>query len=229
MDLHKRYSRILVYCLVLAACFLLSSCHTSRSAHQTSIQQTESTLEASIKNNEELYKPRPKRKPPKVNNALLPPLSRYINPAREAPPRFDVTANKIPAKEFFMGLITDTKYNMVISPDISGDISLKLKNVTIQQAMDAVRDMYGYEYQQTSYGFEVSPPKLRTRLFHINYLDVQRTGKSYTQLTTGQVSNKVGTVTVGNNSGYSTTVNQPSSNAPEGLGTISSIETKSEM
>ncbi len=63
--------------------------------------------------------------------------------------------------------------------------------------------MYGYDYRRTSYGFEVFQPELANRIYHLNYLDVQRTGHSYTQLTTGQVSNKVSSTSVGggNNAG----------------------------
>src|SRR5262249_14913220 len=71
-------------------------------------------------------------------------------------------------------------------------------------------DVYGYEYQRTSYGFEVLPETLDTQLFHINYLDVQRTGKSYTALATGQISEQISgttssTVSANGPSNYSTT------------------------
>ncbi len=221
-----------IFLIFLAA--LLISCHTIHPVHQTSVQQIEDTMQNSVKNNKALTpKLSTAHLPSGVNSTLLPPLSRYVNPARQAQPRFDVAANKVPAREFFMGLVAGTQYNMIIHPSITGTISLSLKNVTVRQAMDAVHDIYGYEYRRNSYGFEVLPPQLETQLFHINYLDIQRTGRSYTQLTTGQVSNKVGTVTVGG-SGYGGGAQQGSpvtqaGSTDGGLGTISSIETKSEM
>lgn len=216
---------------ILCLLFSLVSCHTIHPTRPTSIQDSNEILDKSIRDNKKLSAPSAKLSAG-VNNALLPPLSHYVNPAKEGPVRFDVTANKVPAKEFFMGLVSETNYNMVVSPDINGTISLVLKNVTIRQTMDAVRDIYGYEYRQTSYGFEVAPPHLETRIYHVNYLDVQRTGRSYTQLTTGQVSNQVGTVSVGGttiNTGNQSTPGSPGGSAPNGLGTISSIETRSEM
>lgn len=231
--------RLAAQLIILACfCFTLTSCHTVYPTHQTSIQQSMNTLREGVIRNQQLNPPRYhyayrryRPLPSDINSTLLPPLSHYVNPARQTEPRFDVNANNVPAKEFFMGLVAGSRYNMIVHPNINGTISMDLKNVTIRQVMDAVRDIYGYEYHKTSYGYEVLPPELETQLFHINYLDVQRSGRSYTQLTTGQVSNKVGTVTVGGTSNYNNpTPTIPSgTSVPEGLGTISSIETKSEM
>lgn len=220
----------LAFLLYISLSLLLISCHTTPAAHQTSIQESQSVIQQSINQNQALAAHQARKRSKQVDNALLPPLSHYVNAPKQGPTRFDVVANNIPAKEFFMGLIAGTPYNMVVSPNISGNISLSLKNVTIRQVMDAVRDMYGYEYQQTSYGFEVAPPKLETRIFTINYLDVQRKGRSYTQLTTGQVSSSVGTVTAGAIGSSTFPTQTPgTSNNPEGTSTISTIETKSEM
>ncbi len=223
-------------CLKLLAGFIigcfaafLASCHIQHPTHKTSIQQSESILGQSIRQNEKLSA-KGSRPPANLNSAMLPSLSHYVNPVNRTQARFDISANKIPAREFFMSLVAGTDYNMIVSPNISGSISLELKNVTIRQTLEAVRDVYGYDFRQTSYGFEVAPPQLQTRLFHINYLDVERSGKSYIQLTTGQVSNVVGSTTAGGtlNTPYPATP-LPGNGAPNGTDTISSIETKSEM
>ncbi|TAK74637.1 MAG: pilus (MSHA type) biogenesis protein MshL [Gammaproteobacteria bacterium] len=214
---------------------LLSSCQTLHPKHPTSIQQSKAVLEDSIAIDKSLSPssaPRHYSTPANVNAAMLPPLSRYVTPPKAESPRFDVTANKVPAKEFFMGLVAGTSYNMIVHPEINGTISLSLKNVTIKQTLEAIRDIYGYEYRRTSYGYEILPARLETQIFHINYLDVQRTGRSYTQLTTGQISNKVGTTSIGGAGGTATPgtpLTPGSSSTSDGLGTISSIETRSEM
>lgn len=214
----------------LSICILLlpTACQTIHSKHPTSIQQIESTMQQGIDIDRKHAKRPRSYSSSRLRAHLLPPLSHYVTPSKEAQAHFDVNANKVPAKEFFLGLVAGTDYNMVVHPDISGTISLTLKNVTLKQTLDAVQDMYGYGYHRTTYGFEILPPQLETQIFHINYLDVQRSGRSFTQLTTGQVSNKVGTISVGGATTYTSTYPTAQS-VPEGVGTISSIETKSEM
>lgn len=221
---------------VLVLPFIFSGCQSTHPTHPTSVQQSIKTIQESINIDKARYARNNQRNwssNTNVDNALLPPLSHYVNPAKDAPPRFDVTANNVPAKEFFLGLVSGTGYNMVVNPNVSGTISMNLKNVTIQETMEAVRDIYKYDYHRTSYGYEVLQPQLESQVFHINYLDVSRTGRSYMQLTTGQVSNKVGTVTSGGSSNFNNGItNQPlqgQTPTGDGLGTISSVETKSEM
>ena len=112
--------------------------------------------------------------------ALAPPA-----PAEE--PRFDVAVNDAPARAFFEGLADGTPYNMVFEPGIAGTISLKLKNVTITEVLDAVGDAYGYDYRRMPTGFVIVPPLLQTRLYEVNYLDIERRGTSRTGVSSGQV------------------------------------------
>ncbi|OEU72268.1 MAG: pilus (MSHA type) biogenesis protein MshL [Desulfuromonadales bacterium C00003107] len=132
----------------------------------------------------------PPELPPEVAQALLPKLETEaaLVPTVVQEPRFDVAAQKIPAREFFMGLVTGTPYNMVVQPGIEGQISLTLKNVTIPEVMEVLRDVYGYYYRQTSTGFQVMRGELQTQLFHVNYLNLVRKGSSQTRVSSGQVS-----------------------------------------
>ena len=108
-------------------------------------------------------------------------------PARADDPHFDVAVVDAPARAFFEGLADGTPYNMVFEPGISGTISLKLKNVTITEVLDALGDAYGYDYRRMPNGFVIVPPVLQTKLFQINYLDIERRGTSRTRVSSGQV------------------------------------------
>jgi len=123
--------------------------------------------------------------PPSVAAALLPPMP--TGKAAEEP-RFDVSTRETPAAEFFQGLVAGTPYNMVVSPAVSGKISLTLKNVTVPEVMETVRSVYGYNYRRTPTGFMVLSSGMQTRVFPVNYLNLVRRGLSQTRVSSGQVS-----------------------------------------
>lgn len=125
--------------------------------------------------------------PAEVSKGLVPTLRLD---ARELPKmqdeqRFDISVNDVPAGQFFMSLVDGTKYNMVVHPEVKGTISLNLKNVTVPDVIAAARDVYGYEFERTSYGFQVLPSRLESRVYQINYLNVNRSGTSSTFVSAG--------------------------------------------
>lgn len=122
-----------------------------------------------------------------VLNALTPDLNA---PSSLTPPepRFDIAVNNVPAHDFFNGLVADTRQNIVVHPGVEGVISLSLKDVTVNEVLEVTQEIYGYEFQQTGRLIKVYPAGPRTRVFHINYLDVQRRGGSETRVSSGQIS-----------------------------------------
>ena len=125
--------------------------------------------------------------PAEVAKGLVPALrldTREL-PKMQDEQRFDISVNDVPADQFFMSLVDGTKYNMVVHPEVKGTISLNLKNVTVPDVIAAARDVYGYEFERTSYGFQVLPSRLESRVYQINYLNVNRSGTSSTFVSAG--------------------------------------------
>lgn len=180
---------------ILFVSVLINGCVVSARPPGTALDQIHAGLKKDLAINQRIAS-RPQQNSA-MNSALLRSQTMRLASTPGMDRRFDISVNNAPAKSFFMGLVAGTPYNMVVSPDITGTVSLKLKNVTVQEALQATQDIYGYSYQRTSYGFEVLPPTLQTQIFNVNYLDVQRDGRSDVALSSTQISNSVGTTTSG--------------------------------
>ncbi len=116
---------------------------------------------------------------------LMPGLSisdEVLQPVEE---RFNIAANQEDARQFFSNLVAGTQYGVLVSPDIDGEISISLPNVTIDEVMQAVEEAYDYSITRRGNIYQIQPPTLQTKMFTIDYLDVQRTGSSSVQVTSG--------------------------------------------
>lgn len=138
--------------------------------------------------------------PDEVADELIPTLKLDVPAVPEIidEQRFDIAVNGVPAGQFFMSLVDDTPYNMVVHPEVTGEISLNLKNVTIPAVLEAARDVYGFEFDQTEYGFQVLPARLEARVYQINYLNIDRSGTSATFVSSGTLQEGPGTQQIGN-------------------------------
>ncbi len=125
-----------------------------------------------------------------VAKALIPTiqLSTSEVPDIEDEQKFDISVNNVPADQFFMSLVDGTSYNMVVHPEVTGTITLNLRNVTVPEVMGAAREVYGFEFVSTRYGFNVLPARLQARIYQINYLNVIRSGSSQTLVSSGSLT-----------------------------------------
>ncbi|WP_331346065.1 pilus (MSHA type) biogenesis protein MshL [Cellvibrio sp. UBA7661] len=137
--------------------------------------------------------------PPEVNKALLNNSSLTGSMAKANNERFDVSVRNVAARDFFLGLVNGTGINIVVHPDVDGAVTLDLKNVTVEDVLRVTRDIYGYEYKRDRNIYTIYANALRTEVFQINYLDVQRVGVSDTSVMIGRAQSSGGNS--GNNSG----------------------------
>lgn len=157
-------------------------------------------------------KPAPQRA---VNAALLPPLKIEMPKVNKPPEqRFDLVVSDAPATQVFLGIVSGTRYSMLINPEVSGTISVNLKNVTVFEALDAIRELYGYDYKVEGTRIFIQPLTMQTRVFKLNYISGQRKGASDIRVISGSVSNSssTGPTTPG---GTTTTTGAPTSRAFE--------------
>lgn len=165
-----------------------------------------------------------------VNKALLPPLTLALPKIENSPvdARFDLAVNNTPAKEVFAAIGSGTRYNILPLPGVDGNITLNIKDVTVIEALDTIRALYGYEYKIEGKSIYIQPVSLQIKLFKIDYLAAMRdsssalsvkasgqsnvgtTGVPYTGATTATTGAVAGANFAGaNNSSYISTKQSP--------------------
>ncbi|WP_100912510.1 pilus (MSHA type) biogenesis protein MshL [Pseudoalteromonas spongiae] len=102
--------------------------------------------------------------------------------------RFDVNANKVSINEFFAGLVADTPYSVALHPEVEGEISLTLKDVTMDEVTKIVSRLYGIDVFREGKVVQVLPAKMRTESIPVNYLMMKRSGLSTVSVVAGGVS-----------------------------------------
>lgn len=177
----SRFSLALVICSNMVSCS-----NSSRSLSVTPAEQMmQEIVESQVVRSLEV--------PDAVSDALLEP-SYTQNSSAKVETRFNVSVNEVPARTFFVSLVSDTGVNVVAHPEIAGSISLELRNVTIDDVLDVTREVYGYEYKFSNNIYTIFPRKIRTEIFPVDYLDVLRVGVT-------DISVQIGKISSGNDNG----------------------------
>ena len=127
----------------------------------------------------------------RVKRAMLPPLvvemPRDLE-ARPLEPSFDLNVSNAPAAQVFMAIVSGTRYSMIVHPDVREAISVNLKDVTVPEALDTLRDLYGYEYRVQGNRITILPVTLQTRVFQVNYLQAIRSGRTDVRVSSGSIT-----------------------------------------
>ena len=160
---------------------LLAACQTFEDGDKRLYEQSNRLFEESLQQTQAKALP-----PPSVQAALIPPLS-VDGSSAVSGPRFDVVANDMPAREFFLSLMDNAGQNLLVHPEVTGNITFSLRNVTLEEVLAAVRDSYGYDFRRTSYGYQVLPNRIFVKTYDLNYLDLEREGHAETRVSSGQV------------------------------------------
>ena len=124
-----------------------------------------------------------------LNQAMLPPLQLDVpESAKSVEPRFDLAVSNAPASQVFMALVSGTRYSMLIAPEVSGSVTVNLKNVSVREALETLRELYGYEFRVQGTRIYIQPNTMQTRIFQINYLASKRVGQSDVRVTSSSIS-----------------------------------------
>lgn len=131
-----------------------------------------------------------------------------------AEPRFDLIVNNANAREVFLSMVTDTRYSMLMHPEVTGTLSVTLRGVTVREALESIRDVYGYDFRIDGRRITVYPPTLQTRIFSVNYLHARRAGRSEVRVSAGSApvqNSQAGQGTTGTAGAPAPSIAQPES------------------
>jgi len=124
--------------------------------------------------------------PARVSEALAEPVAAVAPVVAE--PRIDLLVNNAQAREVFLAIVADTRYSMLMHPDVSGTLSVTLRGVTVTEALESIRDVYGYDFKIDGRRITVFAPSLQTRIFTLNYPNARRQGSSDLRVASGGAS-----------------------------------------
>ena len=179
----KQLGMLVAYPLILAGCAAPLTPRATQQAIQAEVAQAARPQPAANQMTEE-----------QARASLLPPAKLELpkNALEPIEQRFDLSVKSASAQDVFMAIVSGTRYSMLVHPEVAGAISANLKNVTVPEAMAAIRELYGYDYTIEARRVIVQPLTPQTRIFKVNYLAGTRTGASDTRVISGSVSSTSG-------------------------------------
>ncbi|MFT5815751.1 MAG: MSHA biogenesis protein MshL [Psychroserpens sp.] len=141
-------------------------------------------------------------------------MQKEIQQARHgllAEKRLEIAASGVAAEQFLAAIVEDSPYSIAVHPDVSGTITLNLKNVTLDETLDVIESLYGYDIRREGRVIQVYPAGIRTETIPLDYLYVKRSGISSTSVNSGGVSGNDSSS--GNSSGGSSNNGNSGSNS----------------
>ena len=150
--------------LTLLLLYLVGACATPPAQTGTTYDSAKREMSAAARLQQTSVQPED------VGKALLPPLTVEMPKVDGRPieSRFDLAVNNAPAGQVFMAIVSGTRYSMVVHPGVKDSISVNLRDVTVFEALDTIREVYGYEYKMQGNRILIEPIGLQTRVYQVN-------------------------------------------------------------
>ncbi|MFH4526863.1 pilus (MSHA type) biogenesis protein MshL [Vibrio diabolicus] len=126
--------------------------------------------------------------PSSVEADLMPNLDSNVASEQGTSERFRIQANAVDARSFFASLVKGTEYSVAIHPAVQGNITVNLSDVTLDEVLSVVQNMYGYDVVKSGKVIQIYPAGMRTVTIPVDYLQFKRSGRSLTSIVTGSVT-----------------------------------------
>jgi len=199
------------YATIIFLCLL--GCQSTPTAPTHVIDDLDKAIAEADKKSIQKNKVKPLSQVPNIIQQEL--MQNTVQQARKgllAEKRLAIAANQVNAKDFFAALVQDSAYSVAVHPDVDGNITLNLKDVTLYEALDVIEELYGFEIKRSGKIIQIYPSGIRTETIALDYLFVKRSGSSSTNVNSGGVSENDSSSGSSNNNNNLNSNNKSSSN-----------------
>ncbi|MFQ5827590.1 MAG: secretin N-terminal domain-containing protein, partial [Candidatus Methylomirabilia bacterium] len=147
--------------------------------------------------------------PPRAREPLPElPVSQIEEKVTKVVPRklYTLSVRNADIQEVLLAFGKKTELNIVFGPDVQGVVTVDLKRVTLEEALDALLSPLALVYKREGNFIRVSEPAVETRIFTVNYISTTRTGAASLSATSGgATAGTTGATTGGTTAGGGTT------------------------
>lgn len=105
--------------------------------------------------------------------------------------RFDLVFNNASIQQVFEAIAAGSRFSFVVQPGFSNTVAVNLRDVNAMEALEVLRELYGFEYRVSGTRVFVEPPAMQTRIFQVAYPSSKRIGRSDTRVTSGSITNNL--------------------------------------
>lgn len=116
---------------------------------------------------------------------------------------YSLTVRDADLKEVLFAFSKDNGVNIIVDPKIDGKVTVDLKKVTLNAALDAILRPFDLEYHQEGNLIRITRPRVETKTFSLNYLTTIRSGAASVSGIGGSAGGT--TTSTGSGGGVSTT------------------------
>ncbi len=146
------------------------------------------------------FDPPPPARPPAATSRPAPPAATAPEPAQQALAAVTAAAGPRPERRFslvltnatpevvFMAILNETPLSVAVDPSVKGPISITLKDVTLHEALDLLRELHHLDYKVIGRHIVVTPAQMQTRLFKVDYPSFNRSGRSDLRVLSGSIT-----------------------------------------
>jgi MSHA type pilus biogenesis protein MshL len=99
--------------------------------------------------------------------------------------RFSISTREANVQDVLLAFSRESERNIIIDPELSGKVTVDLKQVTLPEALDSVLSPLGWTYRLEGNFIKVQRAQMETRLFTLNYIATKRGGKREIYASTG--------------------------------------------